>query len=208
VCVSRWAVTGNCRNTQQHRCRPVVPVVLTGRLYVETDVNSNHAQCCWQGCADIRVGHGENKVQQRTSSPTALGLWHLYDPETKQEYIQLVTARNAATLLPIIQRVVEPGSTIWSDKWQAYWPVRCLGFLTASTSVARQPEPAPTTWRRTGEQSNAVSRTWSVQPMTWSHPIWMNVCGGTAMDRHPGRLCWAWLLLLVKTLCHSTHGLQ
>ena len=32
----------------------------------------------------------------------------------------LVERRNAETLIPIIERVAAPGSTIWSDQWRAY----------------------------------------------------------------------------------------
>lgn len=35
-------------------------------------------------------------------------------------YLQTVDKRDAATLLPIIERVVAPGSTVHSDEWKAY----------------------------------------------------------------------------------------
>jgi len=38
--------------------------------------------------------------------------------------------RDAATLLPIIQRWVMPGSTVWTDEWAAY------SQLTAQTGLA------------------------------------------------------------------------
>jgi len=38
----------------------------------------------------------------------------VYDPEKKEGHIELVENREAATLIPIIQRVVVPGRAMWS----------------------------------------------------------------------------------------------
>jgi len=51
----------------------------------------------------------------------------VYDPEKKEGHIELVENREAATLIPIIQRVVVPGTTIWSDEWAAYRTLSQLG---------------------------------------------------------------------------------
>jgi len=56
-------------------------------------------------------------------------VFSVYDLETKLGYIQLVAKRDAATLLPIIQRVVVPGTTIWSDEWAAYGQLSSLGYV-------------------------------------------------------------------------------
>lgn len=42
-----------------------------------------------------------------------------YDVADKMGYITYVPKRDSTTLLPIIARVVKPGSTIVSDEWAA-----------------------------------------------------------------------------------------
>ena len=44
----------------------------------------------------------------------------IYDTTTKQGYITFVNNRDQATLLPIIEEIVLPGSIIHSDQWRAY----------------------------------------------------------------------------------------
>ena len=43
-------------------------------------------------------------------------------------YLQLVEKRDAETLLPIIARVVQPGSIVRSDQWRAYSRISELGY--------------------------------------------------------------------------------
>ena len=52
-------------------------------------------------------------------------------------YMELVDRRDAATLLPIIQNHVLPGSTIHSDEWRAYSSLSSQGFThrTANHSL-------------------------------------------------------------------------
>ena len=51
------------------------------------------------------------------------------DPALRQGFIQMVQRRDARTLLPIIQRVVAPGTTVWSDEWRAYAQLAGLGYV-------------------------------------------------------------------------------
>jgi transposase-like protein len=81
-----------------------------------------------------------------TSTSPALGI------------MTLVPQRDAATLLPIIQRHVRPGTTIWSDEWAAYRRVQQLPSVTQHQTVNHSIEfinPA------TGVQTQAIESYWN-----------------------------------------------
>ena len=46
--------------------------------------------------------------------------------ETKECFLYTVEDRSSATLMPIIQRSIRPGSIIMSDEWRAYRPIASL----------------------------------------------------------------------------------
>jgi len=50
------------------------------------------------------------------------------DLGTKDFFIELVPRRDAATLIPIIQRMILPGTRIWSDEWAAYNSLPAIGY--------------------------------------------------------------------------------
>ena len=49
--------------------------------------------------------------------------------------MEMVPRRDAATLLPIIQRHVRPGTIIWSNEWAAYRRVQQLPFVSTHATV-------------------------------------------------------------------------
>ena len=51
------------------------------------------------------------------------------DLGTGSFFMELVPQRDAATLTPIIQRNILPGSTVWSDEWTAYNQLNALGYI-------------------------------------------------------------------------------
>jgi len=88
-----------------------------------------------------------------------------YDPSTKEGHIELVEQRDAATLLPIIQRIVAPGTTIWSDERAAYGQLSSLGFVHETVNHLRHFKDPDTACARialrpTGTPSNGVSSRW------------------------------------------------
>ena len=50
-------------------------------------------------------------------------------------YVQIVNQRNAATLLPIIQAHIAPGTVVHSDEWAAYNRVATLPNVAAHSTV-------------------------------------------------------------------------
>ena len=49
--------------------------------------------------------------------------------------MEVVATRDAATLLPIIQQHVRPGTIIWSDQWAAYNRVQHLASVAQHETV-------------------------------------------------------------------------
>ena len=49
--------------------------------------------------------------------------------------MEVVPDRSAATLLPILQAHVAPGSTVYSDQWAAYNNVQSLGNVASHGTV-------------------------------------------------------------------------
>ena len=43
--------------------------------------------------------------------------------------MELVDRRDAATLVPIIQRYIVPGTRIWSDEWPVYNGLNAIGYV-------------------------------------------------------------------------------
>ena len=69
------------------------------------------------------IGHAMQRQQR--------WVFGIYDTHTQQGFITFVYSRDEATLLPIIQQIVIPGSIIYSDQWAAY------------NGITRFPHPQP-----------------------------------------------------------------
>ena len=67
----------------------------------------------------------------------------------------MVQRRDVVTLLPIIQRYVRPGSTVWGDEWAAYTQVQQLPPVTHHQTVNQFVNPV------TGVHTQNVESFWN-----------------------------------------------
>ena len=80
----------------------------------------------------------------------------LYDTNSKLGHIQLVDDRSAQTLIPIIQKFVIPGTTIFCDQWLAYRQLQNLGYNHKTVNHSENfVDP------QTGTCTNAIEAYWS-----------------------------------------------
>ena len=78
------------------------------------------------------------------------------DLGTGSFFMELVPQRDAATLIPIIQRNILPGSTVWSDEWVAYNNLNALGYIHQTVNHSQHyVDPA------TGVHTNNIEARWS-----------------------------------------------
>ena len=72
--------------------------------------------------------------------------------------MEIVTNRDAATLFPIIQAHIRPGTILWSDKWAAYNRVTRIPGVVGHQTVNHSlhfTDPA------TGVHTNAIESYWN-----------------------------------------------
>jgi transposase-like protein len=78
------------------------------------------------------------------------------DLTTKEFLIELVPRRDALTLIPVIQRMVLPGTTIWSDEWAAYNGLPGVGYPHQTVNHSQRfVDPV------TGCQTNNIEARWN-----------------------------------------------
>ena len=107
--------------------------------------------------------------------------------ESALGYMEIVHQRNAATLLPIIQSHIHPGTTIHSDQWAAYNNVRTLpgigGHRTVNHSVefvaadGTHTQYIESYWNRV---KGKLKRMKVPTLINWL-VTWMSLCGKNAM---------------------------
>lgn len=73
-------------------------------------------------------------------------------------YMEIVAKRDAATLLPIINNHVAPGTTVWSDQWAAYNRVNTLANVNSHATVNHSIEFVDAT---TGVHTQNIESYWN-----------------------------------------------
>jgi len=75
---------------------------------------------------------------------------------TNRFFIELVPQRDAATLVPTIQRYILPGTRIWSDEWRVYAGLNAIGYVHQTVNhTLRFVDPV------TGIHTNNIEARWS-----------------------------------------------
>jgi len=70
--------------------------------------------------------------------------------------MELVDRRDAATLVPIIQRYIVQGTRVWSDEWPAYNGLNAIGYVHQTVNHSRHyVDPAA------GVHTNNIEARWS-----------------------------------------------
>ena len=88
-----------------------------------------------------------------------VGIWNsVVRLQLVRGYFQVVDRRNAATLLPIIQRCIRPGTEVHSDDWAAYRRVAALPNVSSHRVVVHRHNFVDP---RTGVHTQEAESAWS-----------------------------------------------
>lgn len=82
----------------------------------------------FRGTVEIDESCFKGKSTKPSKSAPEKWVFGMYERERKLVYMEVVPTRSANFLIPIIQRVCEPGTTIISDQWAAYNKLEEFGF--------------------------------------------------------------------------------
>jgi len=75
--------------------------------------------------------------------------------ESRESFFEVVADRSAETLIPIIQKYIEPGTTIISDCWKAYSSLSTIGYTHLTVNHSKEFKN-----KETGAHTNSIESTW------------------------------------------------
>ena len=99
----------------------------------------------WVGVDEAYVGGVEGAVHGRetaTKSIVAIAVEVNHAKGFGRIRLRSVPDVSHESLIPFIEAVVEPGSTVHTDGWQAYWIVPEHGYRHERTVMRKQNDPA------------------------------------------------------------------
>ncbi|OMJ87822.1 hypothetical protein SteCoe_10386 [Stentor coeruleus] len=82
----------------------------------------------FRGVVEIDESAFRSKSKTRAKNKVDKWVFGLYERERKIVYMEIVKNRRESTLIPIIQKICEPGTTIISDQWGSYNKLPDYGF--------------------------------------------------------------------------------
>jgi transposase-like protein len=99
----------------------------------------------WVEVDEAYIGGVESAVYGRetaTKSIVAIAVEIKHSKGFGRIRLQSVADVSQESLIPFIEAVVEPGSTVHTDGWQAYWTVPQRGYTHERTVMRKQNDPA------------------------------------------------------------------
>ena len=117
-----------------------------------------------------------------------------YCSASGEVFLQMVPDRSAATLLPLVEQHIAPGSKIVSDKWPSYRGILGLQVepkfkhTSPDTLLTLKLERVPTELRPCGQVANTNSNECVVCMNQCFQDIWMNSFGYKLKAKKVGRI--------------------
>lgn len=120
-----------CRDVEMKKILNIYPRQLshvTG--LVKTAISEHYMKNLPKFRGVVEIDESAFKLKKKLGATRAAEKWvfGLYERERKLVYMEIVKNRLATTLVPIIQKICEPGTTIISDQWASYNKLPDYGF--------------------------------------------------------------------------------
>jgi hypothetical protein len=103
-------------------------MILENLLYDEISRHFIQTMGQLKGVVEIDESCFKHSTTSKSKSQPDKWVFGFFERERKRNYMEVVSKRTAGVLLPIIQKVCEPGTTVISDQWPAYNRLAEIGF--------------------------------------------------------------------------------
>ena len=103
-------------------------MILEGLLYDQISQHFIRTMGKLRGVVEIDESCFKHSTTSKSKTQPDKWVFGFFERERKRNYMEVVSKRTAGVLLPIIEKVCEPGTTIISDQWPAYNKLAEIGF--------------------------------------------------------------------------------